>query len=131
MPFTSPADATRRVLPIAAVTDESGRAYPWLFDGILGKPGEERSYRSLVIDLGSVKPVTKLVAYDLATAQPVRVRTATVAGAWGEPVASLAPNLGAQEVDLGDRVARYLQLEAPEGAAAADWKLTELRAIGP
>lgn len=128
MPFTSPADATKRVLPIMSISDDQGRGCPWLFDGNLQLTGEARTATAIDIDLGKVQTVSKLVAYNVDSNDPVPVRVATTAGAFGPPVAHLDWAQGGEEVDLGGTQARYIRLETP---SAVDLKLTELRVVGP
>lgn len=128
MPFTSPADATKRVLPIAGVADDQGRSCPWLFDGNLQATGEARTARAIDIDLGKVQTVSKLVAYNVNSNDPVPVRVAMTAGAFGQPLAELSWSQGGEEVDLAGVQARYIRLETPNGV---DLKLTELRVVGP
>jgi hypothetical protein len=132
LPYTSPADATKRVWAIESVRDDGGKACPWLHDGDMVAPGEARPVTVLELDLGAVRPLSRLVVYGLAAPEGgVAVKLATTPGAWGAPVATLGSDVAAQDVATGEATARYVRLEAPGGTSAADWGVKELRAIGP
>lgn len=132
LPFTSPADATKRVWAIAGVRDDAGQPCPWLHDGDMVASGEPRPVTALELDLGAVRPLSRLVVYGLAAPEGgVTVRLAATADAWGAPVATLGSDVAAQDLAIGSAQARYVRLEAPGGAIAADWGVKEMRAIGP
>jgi hypothetical protein len=132
LPFTSPADATKRVWAVDSVRDDAGKPCPWLHDGDLVALGEPRPVTALELDLGAVRPLSRLVVYGLMAPEGgVTVRLASTPGAWGAPVATLGSDVAAQDLAIGSGQARYVRLEAPAGAAAADWGVKELRAIGP
>lgn len=132
VPYTSPQNATERVWAIAGVADDTHQPCPWLHDANMVAPGEARPVRALIVDLGAVRPLSRLVVYGLAAPEGgVSVRLAATPDAWGAPVATLSTDVAAQDVATGEAQARYIRLEAPVGAAAADWGVKEVRAIGP
>jgi hypothetical protein len=131
-PYTSPDGATKRVRAIDVVRDDADKPCPWLHDGDLVASGETRPVTALEVDLGAVRPLSRLVVYGLAAPEGgVAVSLAATPGAWGAPVATLASDVAAQDIATGEAQARYIRLEAPPGAIAADWGIKELRAIGP